>query len=181
MSTDPDRAAALIAKFKSQPGVVAAGWATGIVDMDRTIRFSAADWRDGDKINKDKLAGAIAGVLTKTLAAKSSAATWNANTGTLKLTLKRPSQLYSALDLTETVEITALAFPDKPGGSDRLMLWISNPVITTADESAGAKLALSENSSSDEEGDQKDDNGSVQALAKEFKGQRWDADKSAWK
>jgi hypothetical protein len=181
MSADPDRAAALIAKFKSQPGVVAAGWTSGIVDMERTIRFSAADWRDGDKINRNKLAAAVAGVLTKTLAAKSSSSAWNANTGTLKLTFKRPSQLFSALDLTETVEITALVSPDKPGGSDKLMLWISAPVITTADESAGAKLALAEDSSSDEEGDQKDDNGSVEALAKEFKGQRWDSDKSAWK
>jgi hypothetical protein len=181
MSADPDRAAALIAKFKSQPGVVAAGWTSGIVDMDRTIRFSAADWRDGDKINRNKLAAAIAGVLTRTLAAKSSSSTWNANTGTLKLMFKRPSQLFSALDLTETVEITALLSPDKPGGSDKLMLWISAPVITTADESAGAKLALAEETSGDEEGDQKDDNGSVAALAKEFKGQRWDSDKSAWK
>ncbi len=181
MSTDPDRAPALIAKFKSQPGVVAAGWTAGMVDMDRTIRFSAADWNDGDKINRDKLATAIAGVLTRTLAAKSAASAWSANTGTLKLTLKRPSQIYPALDLTDTVEITALVFPDKPGGSDKLMLWISNPVITTADELAGAKLALAEESSSDEEGDQKDDNGSVDALAKLFKGQRWDADKSAWK
>ena len=115
--------------------MVAAGWTAGIVDMDRTIRFSAADWRDGDKINRDKLATAIAGVLTRTLAAKSSASAWSANTGTLKLTLKRPSQIYPALDLTDTVEITALVFPDKPGGSDKLMLWISNPVITTADES----------------------------------------------
>src|SRR6202051_690533 len=84
LSADPDRAAALIAKFKSQPGVVTAGWASGMVDMERTIRFSAADWRDGDKINKDKLAAGIAGVLTRTLAAKSSAAGWNANTGTLQ-------------------------------------------------------------------------------------------------
>jgi hypothetical protein len=181
MSADPDRAAALIAKFKSQSGVVAAGWTSGIVDMERTIRFSAADWRDGDKINRNKLAAAVAGVLTKTLAAKSSSSAWNANTGTLKLTFKRPSQLFSALDLTETVEITALVSPDKPGGSDKLMLWISAPVITTADESAGAKLTLAEESSSDEEGDQKDDNGSVEALAKEFRGQRWDTDKSAWK
>ncbi|WP_291687827.1 hypothetical protein [Bradyrhizobium sp.] len=181
MTVDPDRAATLIAKFRSQPGVVAAGWTSGIVDMDRTIRFSAADWRDGDKINRNKLAAAVAGVLTRTLAAKSSSSTWNANTGTLKLTFKRPSQLFSALDLTETVEITALVSPDKPGGSDKLMLWISAPVITTADESAGAKLALAEETSGDEEGDQKDDNGSVEALAKEFKGQRWDSDKSAWK
>jgi hypothetical protein len=33
----------------------------------------------------------------------------------------------------------------------------------------------------DEEGEQTDDNGAVDALAKELKGQRWDADKSAWK
>jgi len=181
LSADPDRAAALIAKFKSQPGVVAAGWASGMVDMERTIRFSAADWRDGDKINKDKLAAGIAGVLTRTLAAKSSAAAWNANTGTLQLTFKRPSQAYPALDLTETVEVTALVSPDKPGGSDKLMLWIGNPVISTADESAGAKLNLAAEASGDEEGDQTEDNGSVDALAKEFKGQRWDSDKSAWK
>jgi hypothetical protein len=181
LSADPDRAAALIAKFKSQPGVIAAGWASGMVDMERTIRFSAADWRDGDKINKDKLAAGIAGVLTRTLAAKSSAAAWNANTGTLKLTFKRPSQAYPALDLTETVEITALVSPDKPGGSDKLILWIGNPVISTADESAGAKLNLAAEASGDEEGDQTEDNGSVDALAKEFKGQRWDSDKSAWK
>ena len=181
LSADPDRAAALIAKFKSQPGVVAAGWASGMVDMERTIRFSATEWRDGDKVNKEKLAAAIAGVLTRTLAAKSSAAAWNANTGTLKLTFKRPSQAYPALDLTETVEITALVSPDRPGGSDKLMLWIGNPVISTADESAGAKLNLAAEASGDEEGDQTDDNGSVDALAKQFKGQRWDSDKSAWK
>jgi hypothetical protein len=181
LSADPDRATALIAKFKSQPGVVAAGWASGMVDMERTIRFSAADWRDGDKINRDKLAAGIAGVLTRTLAAKSSAAAWNANTGTVKLTFKRPSQAYPALDLTETVEITALVSPDRPGGSDKLMLWIGSPVISTADESTGARLNLAAEASGDEEGDQTDDNGSVDALAKEFKGQRWDSDKSAWK
>jgi hypothetical protein len=181
ISADPDRAAALIAKFKSQPGVVAAGWTSGVVDMDRTIRFAAADWRDGDKLDKAKIAATIAGVLTKTLAAKSSSSAWSANTGTLKLTFKRPSQLYPALDLTETVEVAALVAADKPGGSDKLMLWISNPVISTADEAAGAKLNLADESSADEEGDQKDDNGSVDALAREFKGQRWDSDKSTWK
>ena len=181
LSEDPERAAALIAKFKSQPGVVAAGWSSGVVDMERTIRFAAAGWRDGDKLNKDKLAAAIAGVLTKTLAAKPSSTAWNANTGTLKLTFKRPSRLFPELDLTETVEVPALVAADKPGGSDRLMLWIGNPVISTADESAGAKLNLADDSAGDEEAEQKDDNGSVNALAKEFKGQRWDSDQSAWK
>jgi hypothetical protein len=181
LSADPDRAAALIAKFKSQPGVVAAGWTSGVVEMERAIRFPAADWRDGDKINRDKIAAAIAGVLSKTLAAKPSSSSWSSNTGKLKLTFKRPSQLFPTLDLTETIEIPALVAADKPGSSDRLMLWVGNPAISTADESAGAKLNLTEEAGGDEESDAKDDNGSVDALAKEFKGQRWDSDKSLWK
>jgi hypothetical protein len=181
MSADPYRAPALIAKFNSQPGVVAAGWTSGIVDMERSIRFSAAEWRDGDKPNKDKLAAAISRVLAKTLAAKFSSSAWSANTGALKLRFKRASQLFPKLDLTETVEITALVAPDKPGAYDRMTLWIGNPVVSTADEAAGAKLNLAEESSGDEEGEQKDDNGSVEALASEFKGQRWDSGKSAWK
>ena len=181
ISVDPERAAALIAKSKSLPGVIAAGWTSGIVEMERAIRFNAADWRDGDRLNKDKLAAAISNVLAKALSAKASTPTWNANTGKLKLTFKRPSQLFPALDLTETIEVSTLVAPDKPGGSDRLMLWIGNPVISTADEAAGPKLNLTEEAGSDEEGEQKDDNGSVDVLAKEFNGQRWDVDKSAWK
>src|ERR1019366_2297118 len=170
ISVDPDRAAALIAKSKSSPGVVAAGWTSGIVEMERSIRFAAAGWRDGDRLNKDKLATAISSVLTKTLSARSSSSSWDTNTGKLKLTFKRPSRILPSLDLTETVEVTALVAKDKPGASDRLMLWISNPVISTTDESAGPRLNLADDSSGDEEGDQKGDNGSVDALAKEFKG-----------
>ena len=182
LTVDPEHAAALIAKAKSIPGVVAAGWTSGSVEMDRTIRFAAAEWRDGDKINRDKIASATSGVLSKTLAAKPAEAKWDANTGKLKLTFKRPSQIYPPLGLTENVEITALVSADKPGGSDRLMLWISSPAIATADEGTGAKLNLSEESTGDEEGGEpKDDNGSLEALAKEFKGQRWDADKGVWK
>ncbi len=181
LSVDPERAAALITKSKSTPGVVAAGWTSGIVEMDRAIRFAATDWRNGDQINKDKLAGAIASVLSRTLSAKLSSTAWDAKTGKLKLIFKRPSQLFPALELTETIEVAALAAADRPGTSDRLMLWVGNPVITTRDESAGAKLNLAEESGGDEEADQKDDNGSIDALVKEFKAQRWDADKSIWK
>ena len=149
--------------------------------MERTIRFPAADWRDGDKLNKDRLAASIAKVLTKTLSAKSSSSAWSSSTGKLKLTFKRPSELYPALDLTDTIEVTALVAADRPGASDRLMLWISNPVISTADETAGPRLNLIDESTGDEETDPSDDNGSVDALAREFRGQRWDVDKSAWK
>jgi hypothetical protein len=181
LSADPDRAAMLISKFRSAPGVVAAGWTTGIVEMDRTIRFPAAGWREGDRLNKERIAAAIEGVLASTLSAKPSSAEWSQVTGKLKLTLKRPSQAFPALNLTDVVEVTALVAPEKPGATDRLMLWISSPVVSTMDEAEGAKLNLANDSGGDEEGDQKDDNGSVDALARQFKGQRWDADKSAWK
>jgi hypothetical protein len=182
LTVDPERAGALVAKAKASPGVVAVGWTTGSVEMDRAIRFPAADWVSGDRVNKDKIAAAISNVLSNTLGAKPSAAAWNANTGKLKITLKRPSQIYPALGLTESIEIVALVSPDKPGASDRLMLWVSSPVITTVDESAGPRLNLSEEASGDEEGGEpEDDNGSIEALAREFKGQRWDSDKSVWK
>ena len=181
MAVDPERAAALIAKARSQTGVSAAGWTTGVVEMDRAVRFAAADWRDGEKLNRDKLASAVSAVLARRLSAKAVSSAWNATTGKLKLTFKRPNQLVPALELTDTIEVTGLVSADKPGASDKLMLWIGSPVITTADESAGPRLSLSDDSSGEEEGDQKDDNGSVDALAKEFKGQRWDADKSIWK
>ncbi|QOZ23458.1 hypothetical protein [Bradyrhizobium sp. CCBAU 51753] len=182
LTVDPERASALLAKAKAMPGVTAAGWTSGAVEMDRTIRFAAADWSSGDKINKDKLASAISAVLARTLQAKAASAAWNANTGKLKLVLKRPSGVYPALGLVENLEITALVSPDKPGSTDKLMLWVSSPVTSTSDDSAGAKLNLSDDSSGDEEGGEpRDDNGTIDALTKEFKGQRWDADKSVWK
>ena len=182
ISIDPERAAAFIAQAKSSPGVIAAGWTTGVIDMDRTIRFPAADWRDGDKINREKLASEIARVLAGSLPARFlTSSKWSEDTGKLKLIFKRLSKTLPALELTETIEIVALVAADKPGGSDRLILWISAPSVTTADENPGPKLNLADEPSGDEEGDQKDDNGSVDALAKAFKGQRWDVDKSVWK
>ena len=181
IGVDPDRAAALIAKAKSSPGVVAAGWTAGVVDMERAIRFPAAEWRDGDRVNRDKLGSSIAAVIAKTMSAKLASSRWNENSGKLKLTLKRASRVYPALELTDTIEVDALVSSDKPGASDHLMLWVGNPSITTADEAAGAKLNLTDASGSNEEGEQQDDNGSIDALAKEFKGQRWDADKSTWR
>lgn len=183
LTVDPERAAAIIAKAKTTNGVTLAGWTSGIVEMDRTIRFSSAGWRDGDKVNRDRLASTLAGVLGRTLAATLASSAWNANTGKLTLTFKRPSPLFPALGLTETVEVSAQVSSDKPGASDRLMLWVSSPITTTADEGAGPKLNLSEDSSAadDEGAEPEDDNGSIEALTRELKGQRWDADKSVWK
>ena len=181
LSVDPQRAEALVTSARSQPGVITAGWTSGTVDMERTVRLPAADWRDGGKINRDKLTSAVTNVLAQTLAAKPSGTDWNANTGRLKLTFKRPSSLFPSLELTETLELTAMIAPDKPGATDHLLLWVSSPQSSTRDENTGARLNLSDQASGEEEVDQIDDGGAVEALAREFKGQRWDSERSAWK
>ena len=80
----------------------------------------------------------ISAVIAKAMSAKLASSQWNENTGKLKLTLKRPSQVYPALELTDTIEVDALVSSDKPGTSDRLMLWVGSPSVTTADEAPGA-------------------------------------------
>jgi hypothetical protein len=85
------------------------------------------------------------------------------------------------LDLTESIEIKGLVAPDKPGGTDALMLWIGSPVTTTIDEAAGPKLIVADESSGEEDSDQRDDGGAIDALAAALKAKRWDADNSVWK
>ena len=183
LTVDPERAAALLDKAKSMPGVVAAGW-TSWQRRDGShhplSRRRLARWRQdqqgqardrhGQRPEQDASGQTVGGGLERQYRQA-------------EAQLQAPEPVvYPSLGLTENIEITALASADKPGASDRLMLWVSSPVITTADESAGPKLNLSEESSSDEEGGEpRDDNGSLEALAREFRGQRWDSDKSAWK
>lgn len=178
---DPARAPALVASLKTAPGVTAAGWTSGTYDMERAIRFAAGDWSEGGKLNRDKFASALTAIAAKVMSAKPAASVWNDVTGELTFTLKRPSQLAPALDLTETLEITALVGPDKPGGSDRLIVWLAVPSSKTTDESPGARLQFTDNSGGEEESTFNDDDGMIKAIAAELKGQRWDTDKASWK
>jgi len=178
---DPARAAALIASLKAAPGVVAAGWTSGTYDMERAIRFAAGDWGQDGKLNRDKFASTLSAIASKVMGAKPATSTWNDATGELTITIKRPSQLAPALDLTETLEITALVSPDKPGGSDRLIVWLAVPSSKTTDETASPQLQFSEDSGGEEESTFNDDDGMIKAIATELKGQRWDTDKATWK
>lgn len=182
INIDPERATDFVAKIKSSAGVIASGWTSGKLDMDRTVRFAAADWRDGSKINRDKLTAMISAVMAKALSAKALAPAWNDSTGEIKLTFKRPHTALPGLGLTQTIEFSAMAANDKPGASDRLLLWIGFPSITTTDESAGAKLKLSDASDTGgEESVPVDEGDTVTAIARELKAQRWDAENTTWK
>ncbi len=178
---DPARAPGLIASLKAATGVIAAGWTSGTYDMERAIRFPAGDWNQAGKLNRDKFTAALTAVAAKVMGAKPAASAWNDATGELTFSLKRPSQLAPSLDLTETLEITALVSPDKPGGSDRLIVWLGVPSSKTTDETAGPQLQFSENSGGEEETTFNDDDGMIKAIATELKGQRWDTDRATWK
>ncbi len=182
LNVDPERAPTVIEKLRTQPGVVAAGWTEGNMDMERTIRFPAANWLEAGKIKRDKLAAAAANALAASLPAKFVSSSWNRITGELKIMLKRPSPILPALKLIENIEVTAMVSPETPGSSDYLLLWTGSPSIETVDESSGPKLNLVENSSgNDEESLSLDDEQMLAGLAKEFRAQRWESDTSIWK
>lgn len=181
LSVDPQRAADVLVNVKTQPGVTGAGWTSGLFDMERTIRFAAADWLEGGKPNRDKLATALGTAAAKVLSAQLASSSWSDVTGKLKLLLKRPSDMFTELALTETIELNAMIAPDQPGAFEHLMLWVSAPSITTTDESSPPKLNLIDSNADDDEGDQNDEYGIVDALAKEFKAQRWDIENTVWK
>ena len=182
LDVDVERAPALIAKLKSAPGVVAAGYTSGAYTMDRAVRFPAAAWRDGGKLARDKLQTTLSDVIGKALSAKLATATRDEATGEWTLTFKRPSPSIPDLGLVEVIELTVLVGPEKPNG-DRLIAWIGEPTSETVDESGGPKLNLFGSASgSGDEGDTPLDNGeTVDALAKALKGQTWDAENSVWK
>jgi hypothetical protein len=182
LNVDPERASAAVEKLRTQPGVIAAGWTEGNMDMERTVRFPTAEWREVGKINRQKIAAAVSGALAASLPATFVSSNWNEITGELKVVLKRPSAILPALGLVENIEVTVMVAPDKPGASDHLLLWTGSPSIETVDESSGPKLNLVENSGgNDEESLSLNDEQMLAALAKEFRAQRWDSDTSVWK
>ncbi len=178
---DPARAAELTAKLKAAPGVVATGWTSGTYDMERAVRFAASDWSSGGKLDKEKFAAALSSATAKAFSAKSASSKWNETTGEVTFAVKRPSQLAPTLSLVETLEITALIGPEKPGAGDRLVVWVGIPSSKTTDESPGAHLQFAENSGGEEESTFNDDDSLIKALTLELKGQRWDTDKASWK
>jgi hypothetical protein len=182
LTVDPERAGALIEKLRTQPGVVTAGWTEGNMDMERTIRFAAGEWREAGKINRDKVANAAANAIAASLPATFVSSSWNAVSGELKVVLKRPSTILPALGLVENIEVTAMVAPEKPANAENFLLWTGSPSIETVDESAGPKLNLAENSSgNDEESLSLNDEQMLVELAKAFNAKRWDSDTSTWK
>jgi hypothetical protein len=177
---DPERAAALIAKAKSLPGVTRAGWTSGGIDLSRAMRFPAAGWRDaGGKLDREKLGNAIAAVASKVLGGKSAAAEWDDATGELGVTVKRPDITVPGLGLTEVIEAPFVVSGEKPGANNTIVVRVGTLSSELDDEGGQPRLTLGSQSNGDSPEPYGAD-GLLEALAKEFKAETWDSEKEAW-
>ena len=159
-----------------------AGWTTGSYDTERAIRLPAADWRKDGKFDRDRLAAALAASVSKILAAQTAGTKWSDTTGELTITMKRPNTLVPSLQLTDTLDVSALVGPEKPGNAERLVIWLGVPATTTRDETSGPHLSFADATIDDEgESGYVDNDGLVRGVSAALKGQRWDAEQAAWK
>lgn len=181
MNIDPERAPDFVSKLRATPGVILAGWTSGKLDMERTIRFAGGDWREGGKLARERIAASLSSTIAKAINATATGAKWNEDNGELKLGFRRPNGALPGLNLTQTFEFTAMVAPEKPG-ADRLLLWLSYPVITTSDESSGPRLKIVDSSDSNgEDAGPIEDGDALTAMARVLKAQRWDSENTTWK
>ncbi len=181
IDVDPERAVDLIAKAKTLPGVSRAGWTSGGVDLSRAIRIPAGAFRDSaGKLDRQKLGEAIAAVATKVFSAKPDTVEWDEVTGELAVTVKRPDITVPGLGLTEVIGIPFVVSGEKPGAKETLVIRIGQSESEIQDDGAAPRLTIAATQSGEETAEPAGSDNLQAALAKDLKGQIWDADKETW-
>jgi hypothetical protein len=175
----PERAEAVIAAAKRLPDVLAAGWG-GQSQMTYAVRMPAAPWLDNGKPDRKKLQAAISQIVSRALEGNPVSAVWDRTTGDLVLTLKRTSQNFPGLKVTETVEVAVLAEFERPGGADHLVLWVNSVKAVLADEAGAARVKIRPVVETGGEGIYIDAEPITKALARELNGTTWDWTTEKW-
>lgn len=182
LEVSPTNAPAVVKDLQGMAGVESAGWTSGAYVIERAVRVPAGGWRDGDALKKDALATKLSASLAAALSAKSVDSEWDAVTDELTLRFERPDQAARGLDLSETIEVTLLVGPEKPGDKDNLVIWIGETSVEPVDHTSGAQLAFTGTlQSADEETAAVELDQLLRALAKDLAGKSWDPDESDWK
>jgi hypothetical protein len=176
---DPERAPSLVAKLKASAEVVTAGWTEGGSPIEDAVRFPAAGWLDSNgRLDREKLAAAIAASGAKTFNATLGSSSWDLTTGELTLKLKIPNQPIPGLDLTD---IVVLIGPEKLGSTANLIVWLEEyKKIDTVDEGPEPRF---KNLFSEDNKDLQNQLTTVfnVGLARDLKGQVRDSEKPIWK
>jgi hypothetical protein len=181
IDVDPERAAELVAKAKTLPGVSRAGWTSGGVDLSRAVRIPGNAFRDSTgKLDRQKLGEAIAAVAAKVFSAKPGTVEWDDVTGELAVTVKRPDITVPGLGLTEVIGIPFVVSGEKPGAKDTIVIRIGQSESEIQDDGAAPRLAIATTQSGEESSEPAGSDNLQATLAGEMKGQIWDADKETW-
>jgi len=175
----PERAEAVIAAAKRLPDVVAAGWG-GQSQMTYAVRVPAAPWLENGKPDRKKLEAAISQVVSRVLEGNPVSAAWDRTTGDLVLALKRKSQNFPGLNLTESVEVVILAELERPNSADHLVVWVNSVKAILVDEAGDARVKIRPVVETGGEGIYIDAEPITNALARELKGTTWDWTAEKW-
>jgi hypothetical protein len=185
IEVDPERVGAMLAKLKAVPAVAAAGFSASTPNMQRAVRFPSADFRDASgKLDRDKLAAAVAAAMAKAMAATVDSTSWDNTLGELKIELKRPDETVAGLKLTQLVTVTVIVAPESLSAHQRSILWIESIAARLVEERDGPRLQFvtpQGGEGEDEQSNEPDDSDDLpDAVASALKGETWDADKEQW-
>jgi hypothetical protein len=185
VDVDAERVGAVLAKLKTVPGVVEAGFSPSTPNMQRAVRFPSAGWRDAaGKLDRDKLAAALGAAMAKAMSATLSSTSWDATSGELSIELKRPDETVAGLKLAQVVTITAVVAPESLTSHQRSIVWIESIAWRIVDEHAPPTLAFSIASDDGSDGQVSEPDGSdalPDAVADALKGTPWNPDKDQWR
>ena len=179
LDVDPERAGAVLAKIRSVPGVVAAGYGQSNHNWERAIRFPSAGWRDaGGRLDRAKFASAVSGIVGKVLSAQVSSSSWDGTTGALSIVMKRADDTVPGLQLSRVITVSILVSPFGPRSVQQSLLWIESITERVEDEAAGAKLKFL--ASDDEDAAPEGSDLLTEAVSSVLKGQIWDTENEDW-
>lgn len=185
IDVDAERANAVLAKLKSVKGVTDIGFSAVTPNMARALRFPSASWRDSaGKLDRDKLAAAVAAAMAKSMTATVSSTSWDPVMGDLSVELKRSDESIPGLKLTEIVTASAVIAPESLSSNQQSLMWIENITSRLVDERPAPRLNFSTTQPDEESGGQSEPDGSdalPEAVAAALKGVTWDSDTDQWR
>jgi hypothetical protein len=186
VDVEAERAGAVLAKIKSVSGVTVVGFSTNTPNMGRAVRFPSAGWRDGGgKLERDKLAAAVAAAMAKAMSATVNATTWDPLMGELSIELKRPDESVPGLKLVQVITISSVVSPESLTSNQQSILWIESIGSRIADERSPPRLSFTSNQGDEGgEGQASEPEGSdalPEAVAAALKGKTWDSDGDHWR
>lgn len=185
IDVEAERVGAVLAKIKSVSGVAEVGFSSNTPNMGRAVRFPSAGWRDGaGKLDRDKLAAAVAAAMAKAMSATVGSTSWDPVMGELSVELKRPDDSIVGLKLTQLVTISAVVAPESLSSNQQSILWIESIISRIADERPAPRLTFSLNQSDEggeAQGEPEGSDALPEAVAAALKGTVWDSDKDQWR